>query len=559
MALQRIILHDFVLVDSLDLELASGFSALTGETGAGKSILIEALQLVMGARADAGVVREGCARADISATFDLPEAAQALLDEYGMAFDADEGLLLRRSIDNQGKSRGWINGIPATATQLRALGALLVDIYGQHAWQSLLQTDSMRKLLDTYGRIDMHDMAELWQQWRLAKEQLQNASQGQEQRQNECERLQWQITEVSRLQPQADEWPALNEEHQRLAHAKELIDAAQQSLTQLDDEDTGVLHGITRAAHLLDAQRSIAPEFGEWADQIESCHAQLQDTVRQMHTSLTRMELDPSRLELLDQRLAEWLALARRFRLQPEDLHTAWQQWQQQLQSLEATQDLAALQQAEATAAKAYHAGAARLTKQRQQAAQSLSQAVTAAMQDLEMQGGAFAAEVQAAPQPGAHGADTVEFMVAGHAGSSLRPVGKVASGGELSRIALAIAVTTSQPGQSGTLIFDEVDAGIGGAVAHTVGKLMRQLGQDRQVLAVTHLPQVAACSHQHLQVRKMQLATSSSKAPVSTVQMLDATARQNEIARMLGGDASSPTSLAHAAEMLAAAQRSST
>ena len=554
MALQRITLRDFVLVESLDLDLAAGFSALTGETGAGKSILIEALQLVMGARADAGVVREGSARADISATFDPPEAALPLLDEYGIACE-DGCLLLRRNIDNQGKSRGWINGIPATATQLRALGALLVDIYGQHAWQSLLHTDAMRRLLDAYGRINTHHLAELWQQWRQASEQLQSATQGQEQRQNACERLQWQIAEVSHLQPQADEWSALNEEHQRLAHAKELMDAAQQSLMLLDDDETGVLHGMTRAAHLLDAQRSIAPEFGAWASQIESCQAQLQDTVRQMHTSLTRMDLDPNRLELLDQRLLEWLALARRFKLQPEELHSAWQQWQQQLQTLEATQDLAALQQAETAAAKAYHTAAARLSQQRKEAAQSLSQTVTAAMQGLGMQGGAFAAEVQAAAQPAAHGADTVEFMVAGHAGSSLRPVAKVASGGELSRIALAIAVTTSQPGQAGTLIFDEVDAGIGGAVAHTVGKLMRQLGQGRQVLAVTHLPQVAACAHQHLQVRKMQHTTGSSKAPISTVQLLDATARQHEIARMLGGDASSPASLAHAAEMLAAAQ----
>ncbi|MBP5984955.1 MAG: DNA repair protein RecN [Brachymonas sp.] len=557
MALQRITLRDFVLVESLELELASGFSALTGETGAGKSILIEALQLVMGARADAGVVREGCARADISATFELPQAAKTLLDEYGMAADTDDenSLLLRRSIDNQGKSRGWINGIPATATQLRALGALLVDIYGQHAWQSLLQADTMRKLLDAYGRIDTHPLTALWQQWRQASAQLQSATQGQEQRQNECERLQWQIAEVSHLQPQADEWHSLNTEHQRLAHAKELIDAAEQSLLALDSDETGATSSLSRASHLLGAQRDIAPEFGQWADQIESCYAQLQDTVRHMHTSLARMELDPQRLELLDQRLAAWLTLARRFKLQPEDLHNAWQQWQQQLQALEATQDLAALQQAQDAAAKAYHACAAQISKQRKQAAQSLAQAVTAAMQDLGMQGGAFAVDLQATPQPTALGTDAVEFMVAGHAGSSLRPVGKVASGGELSRIALAIAVTTSQPGQTGTLIFDEVDAGIGGAVAHTVGKLMRQLGQGRQVLAVTHLPQVAACAHQHLQVRKIQQAASNSKAPVSTVQMLDATARQLEIARMLGGDTTSPTSLAHAAEMLAAAQ----
>ena len=552
MALQRITLRDFVIVQSLDLELERGFTALTGETGAGKSILIEALQLVMGARADAQVVREGCARADISAAFDLPESARPLLQDYGITDSPDEALLLRRTIDNQGKSRGWINGTPATATQLRAIGALLVDIYGQHAWQSLLQADAMRGLLDGYGRIATHEITRLWQQWQHASEQLQKAQHSQAHQQAEQERLQWQIGEVARLNPAPGEWDTLNDEQQRLAHAKELLDAAQASTQALEHDDTGVLHTLYSAIQRLGAQRAIAPEFGEWADLLESSHAQVQDVVRNLHASLGRVDLDPARLQQLDQRMADWLALARRFKQAPEDLPAAWQAWQQQLAALEQAQDMQAFERAQAQAQAAYADEAKRLSAQRNAAAQRLSQAITAAMQQLGMQGGAFAADVQAAP-PGTHGSDAVEFLVAGHAGSSLRAVSKVASGGELSRIALAIAVTTSQLGQADTLIFDEVDAGIGGATAHTVGQLMRQLGRDRQVLAVTHLAQVAACAHHHLQVRK----ETAGKAPSSMVCTLQHEARVQEIARMLGGDATSATPLAHAREMLANAAQS--
>ena len=463
-------------------------------------------------------------------------------------------MLLRRTIDNQGKSRGWINGTPATATQLRALGAVLVDIYGQHAWQSLLQADAMRGLLDGYGRIASHDIARLWQQWQQASQQLQRAQEGQAHQQAEHERLQWQIGEVARLNPGEGEWETLNDEQQRLAHAKELLDAAEGSVQDLEHDETGALHAMHSAMQRLNAQRAIAPEFGEWADLLESSHAQAQEVVRNLHASLGRVDLDPARLQQLDQRMAEWLALARRFKLAPEALPATWQAWQQQLAALEQAHDLQALQHTEAQAQAAYTAAAQQLTAQRQAAAQRLSQAITAAMQQLGMQGGSFAAEVQAAA-PSAHGSDAVEFLVAGHAGSSLRAVSKVASGGELSRIALAIAVTTSQLGQAHTLIFDEVDAGIGGATAHTVGGMMRQLGHDRQVLAVTHLAQVAACAHHHLQVRK-EADGKASQPPTSRVCALDEAARVQEIARMLGGDAASATSMAHASEMLASAAK---
>ncbi|WP_323031196.1 DNA repair protein RecN [Brachymonas denitrificans] len=549
MALRRIALQDFVIVQALDLDVHNGFTVLTGETGAGKSILVDALQLVMGARADAGFVREGCTRTDITAHFDITPALAPLLDEYGIEADAEEGLLLRRLIDSQGKSRGWINGTPATATQLRALGSLLVDIHGQHAWQSLMQPASTRTLLDGYGRIDTAPIRTLWQQWQAAREKLEQAAQGQEQRQQERERLQWQVAEVDKLSPQADEWPELNSEHQRLAHAQQLLDAAGTALQALEGEQHGLLDTLHTAIHALQEQEHIEPAFAEWIALLASSQTQLEEAQRGLHSYLNRTELDPDRLAQLDQRLSGWISLARRFRVQPEDLAATWSGWQQQLQELDAAEDLEALQQAEQSARSTYQDEATRLTQLRQKAALQLGQSITEAMQQLGMQGGRFVVDVAPAPQPAGHGADAIDFLVAGHAGSTPRPIAKVASGGELSRIALAIAVTTSQLGTAPTLIFDEVDAGVGGKVAHTVGQLMQQLGLDRQVLAVTHLPQVAACADHHLRVFKT--ASGAQTATVSSAEMLAEGERLHEIARMLGGDAESATTLAHAGEML--------
>lgn len=554
MALRRIMLRDFVLVESLELELQAGFNVLTGETGAGKSILLEALQLVMGARADAQVVREGTARADISAAFDLPDAARPLLDEMGIAADTDEELLLRRTIDAQGKSRGWINGTPATATQLRALGALLVDIHGQHAWQSLLQATSTRQLLDAYGQINTGPLAQHWQSWAQAQQQLQQAQQSQAQAQEASERLQWQLQEIERLHPAAGEWEQLNEEHRRLAHAKELLDAAESSRLLLEAEHSGVLPALHQAHAALQAQSAIAAEYGEWADALESAHIQVKEVVRNLQGFLARTDLDPARLAVLEQRLADWLALARRMQQQPEQLPAFWESCKQRWQALEQQQDLAALERTCQTAQTAYQQEANRITHLRQQAADRLSQAVTQAMQGLGMAGGALQVAIQPSTQPAAHGQDQVELLVAGHAGSTPRPIAKVASGGELSRIALAIAVTTSLVDQAPTLVFDEVDAGVGGTVAHEVGRLMRQLGHSRQVLAVTHLAQVAACANHHYQVSKTPGSAKQAIAS-SAVTQLAPLARLHEIARMLGGSAQSQASLEHAREMLAQAQ----
>ena len=545
MALRRITLQDFVIVQTLDLELHSGFTVLTGETGAGKSILIDAVQLVLGARADAGVVREGASRADISAEFDCPTGAQPWLDEAG--FEAGDTLLLRRTIDAQGKSRAWVNGTPATATQLRALGDMLLDIHGQHAWQSLTRPDSVRELLDAYAGLNQSDVAMRWSRWRADQKTLQQARQDQATLQQERERLQWQIGELDKLAPAEDEWEELEAQHKRLSHAQALMEGAQGALQALQDDDAGALAALTRAHSLLDGQEDIEPEFASLADILSSCLAQAGDVAHSLQLYLRHADMDPQRLAELDARISLWMTLARRYRRTPAELPTLLQGWKDEMRRLDAATDLAQLEAAEATSARAYLAAARTLSQARAKAAPRLSAAITQAMQGLGMEGGKFEVSVAKLAEPAAHGIDDVEFLVAGHPGMSPRPIGKVASGGELSRISLAISVTTSQLGAAPTLIFDEVDSGVGGAVAETVGRLMQQLGSDRQVLAVTHLPQVASCAHHHLKVIKRKQA----EGTTSSVQPIQGDVRVAEIARMLGGEKSTETTLAHAREML--------
>lgn len=545
MALKRIALRDFVIVQALDLDLHSGFTVLTGETGAGKSILIDALQLVLGSRADAGVVREGTAQADITAEFDCPPTLTGWLEEGG--FTQEDSLLLRRVIDAQGRSRAWINGAPATATQLRHVGDVLLDIHGQHAWQSLTRPEAVRELLDAYAGVDIQTLRSHWQAWRAANQNLEHALAAQDTLQRERERLQWQIGELDKLNPGADEWDELNTQHTRLSHAQNLLETAQSALYLLEDDETGISTPLTRAQTTLQNQEHLEPEFQAIADVLASSLAQISDAQHSLQSYLRRTELDPERLAELDERLTLWMQLARRYKRTPEELPTLLQGWKDELRQLDAVVDLDRLRQLAQQANEAYQTAARALSRQRGKAAPKLSRAITQAMQGLGMQGGRFEVQLDKLDEPTAAGLDAVQFLVAGHPGATPRPIAKVASGGELSRLSLAIAVTTSELGQAGTLIFDEVDSGVGGAVAETVGKLMRALGRDRQVLAVTHLPQVAACADQHYVVskRRDKTATTSSVTPV------DGPAREQEVARMLGGERLSDTTLAHAREML--------
>lgn len=552
--LRHLSLKDFVIVPTLELDFEPGFAVLTGETGAGKSILIDALQLALGGRGDAGVVREGAAKAEITAEFDTPAHLRGWLDEAG--FDVDDHLLLRRVIDAAGKSRAWINGGSATLTQLRELADHLLDIHGQHAWQGLTRPAAVRELLDGFAGLDTAPLARAHAAWKQALEALQKAQGLQADAQRERERLAWQIAELDRLAPADGEWDELNAEHGRLSHGQSLIDAAKSALDALDDAEpsaqslaAGALDQLER---VLDHDARLLPAVQALRD----VQAQLADASHTLAGYLHKTDLDPERLAELDERVSAWMTLARRYRRQPEELPALLAQWRAELAALDAASDPAQLEAALAAARRAFDAEAAAASRARKQAAPQLAAAVTAAMQQLGMAGGQFDIALPPTDGPQSWGAESAEFLVAGHAGSTPRPLGKVASGGELSRIALAIAVTTSQADTGhapGTLIFDEIDVGIGGAVAETVGRLMKQLGHaadgQRQVLAVTHLPQVAACADRHLVVAKslQDGATASRVAPVS------GEARVAEIARMLGGERLSSTSLAHAQEMLAA------
>jgi len=544
--LRRLALRDFVIVTSLEVELDAGFSVLTGETGAGKSILIDAVQLALGSRGDAGVVREGAPRAEITAEFDSPPSLAGWLDEAG--FDTADTLLLRRSIDAQGKSRAWVNGSAATIAQLREAADHLVDIHGQHAWQSLTRGASVRDLLDAYAGIDTAPLSAAFSRWKAASDLLDTARTKQADLSRERERLAWQIGEVDKLSPGDDEWDELNAEHQKLSNAQSLIDSARNALDAVNDADENAESLTGRAIDALQEVAAIDPQLAGVVEVLQGAQAQLQDAAHTLSSYLNHTELEPERLQEVDERMSAWMGLARRYRRPPSDLAALLAEWKRELAALDAASDLDALEADLREAKAAFDAQAKKVSAARKQAAPKLATAVTQAMQQLGMAGGRFDVALQAQDAPQSFGLESAEFLVAGHEGSTPRPLAKVASGGELSRIALAIAVTTSQLGEAGTLIFDEIDAGVGGAVAETVGRLMKQLGRDRQVMAVTHLPQVAACADHHFVVSKAAREGTTR----SDVAAVGGEARVAEIARMLGGERLSGTSLAHAQEMLA-------
>ena len=560
--LKSLTLKDFVIVKALDVEFDAGFSVLTGETGAGKSILIDALQLALGARAESHVVRDGAARAEITAAFDTPSSLGAWLEEAG--FDADDTLLLRRIVDAKGGSRGFVNGSAATAAQLREVADHLIDIHGQHAWQGLTRPASVRALLDEQAAIDAAPVAAAHAAWSQATTALAGARARQGELDTERERLAWQLNEMERLGPSDDEWAELTAEHARLAHAQALMSAAQQALGDVSEGEVNALRQVSRAASALrdvaDYDAALAPVL----EALDSAELQLQDAAHSLAGYLNRTDLDPQRLAELDERMSSWMSLARRFRRSPEDLATLWGEWKDALAALDAAADLAGLQKNVDTALAAWRAEARRVSTQRAAAAPRMAARITDAMQQLGMAGGRFDVSLVPQPEPQSYGAETVEFLVAGHAGSTPRPLAKVASGGELSRLALAIAVTAAQSGAArardgaaasatssvGTLIFDEIDAGVGGTVADSVGRLMKRLGRHVQVMAVTHLPQVAACGDHHFVVAKRSIGGNTT----SQVTPLVGEARVAEVARMLGGERSSGTSLAHAQELIAQA-----
>ncbi|WP_435627155.1 DNA repair protein RecN [Candidatus Ferrigenium straubiae] len=545
-------IRDFVIVPSLELDFSSGFTALTGETGAGKSILIDALSLALGERGDAAMVRNGCERAEIAAEFDIAALPhlQAWLREQEL--DGDEGVcLLRRVLDAGGRSRGFINGRAATLQQMREVGEQLLDIHGQHAHQSLLRSDAQRMLLDGYAgvAVDAGKAAALYRDWQALRRRRIGLSENAEAVAAERELLRFQRDELEGLGFNLGEWQELQADYARLAHAASLLETAAFGIETLSEADNACLEQLNvLAARLRDGMTHDA-SLGETLRMLESAQAELQEAVYALRHYQQRLDADPQRLHELEQRIRRVMDAARKHRTAPEQLGEVLQRIVTRLEELGGDADLAALEQQENAAQQSYLAAAQKLTSARKKAADRLAREITAAMQALAMQGGSFAVALLPLADGNAHGLETVEFQVAANPGVPLRSLAKVASGGELSRIGLAIQVAASQVASVPTLIFDEVDSGIGGRVAEIVGQLLKKLGKDGQVLCVTHLPQVAAAADHQWQVSKAV----ENGVTLSRIAVLDGERRVEEIARMLGGVKITDTTRKHAAEMLGA------
>ncbi len=543
-------IRDFVIVASLELDFSAGFTALTGETGAGKSILIDALSLALGERGDGGMVRAGCERAEISAEFDI--AALPLLQVWlrEQELEGDEGVcLMRRVLDAGGRSRGFINGRSATLQQMREAGEHLLDIHGQHAHQSLLRQDAQRDLLDSHAGLqaEVERVATAFKAWQTLHRRRQQLEQNAESVAAERELLSFQRRELETLNFSAPEWEALQADHARLSHAASLLETAQFGVDVLSEADTACLAQLNALTSRLRAGLEFDGGLQDTLTMLESAQNELQEAVYALRHYQQRLDADPQRLREQEQRMADVVEAARKYRVPPEQLPQALQSIVARLDELGGDADLAELAQQDEAAHIEYLAVAKKLSAVRSKAAQKLSDEITAAMQTLAMQGGQFAVQLTALPEGNAHGLEAVEFQVAANQGTPLRSLAKVASGGELSRISLAIQVAASRAATVPTLIFDEVDSGIGGRVAEIVGALLKQLGKRHQVMCVTHLPQVAAQADAQWQVSK----AAQDGTTLSRIKVLAPQERIEEIARMLGGVTLTETTRKHAAEML--------
>jgi DNA repair protein RecN (Recombination protein N) len=539
----------------MDLEFGPGFTVLTGETGAGKSILVDALAMVLGERSDPGVVRHGAQRAEIAADFDITDAPglESWLAENELAGDAG-GCLLRRVIDAGGRSRALVNGHPCTVAQLRQAGEFLVDIHGQHAHQSLLRSASQRGLLDGFGGLSAQAarVAQQYRHWRELATRLRSVERDAARLESERDEVSFRVHELQSLDVGEGEWSALHADHERLAHAASLIECAHVAVELLADGESACLSQLATVTGRVGHAVEHDPDLGEVLDLLESARAEVQEAVHALRRYGERVDLDPARLAEVEQRVEAIHETARKYRVSPVELPDLLVRSREQLDLLTDGLDPESIRRQEAEAREAYEGAARLLSGARQHWAPLLSHRVTAAMQELAMAGGRFEVALTARAEGDAHGLEEIEFLVAAHAGLPARPLAKVASGGELSRVSLAIKTATSEVANVPTLIFDEVDVGIGGGVAEIVGRLLRALGRKHQVMCVTHLPQVAAAGDAQWGVVK----TRTDGSVASTVEVLEGSDRVEEIARMLGGVKITATTRRHAEEMLALAGR---
>jgi DNA repair protein RecN (Recombination protein N) len=545
--------RDYVIAERVELEPAAAFTVLTGETGAGKSILVDALELLVGGRAESALVREGAERAELSAEFEVQAGSPLAAWIAQAGLEGDPGsLILRRAIDAAGRSRCFVNGHAATLAQLREAGEFLVDIHGQHAHQSLLRPAAQRELLDTHGGAEglARDCAQAFRDWKRLQALAAEAEQQYAQREAERAELLEKVSVLDKLAPAAGEWERLAAEHQRLAHGSSLLAGAQSSLESLSEAEGASLPQLAAVAARLRSLSEHDARLGEIVELLESAEAQAGEAVRTLRHYASKVELDPEALSETEARIEALHAAGRRFRVRPEELAGLAESLRTRLKDLDLAASPEALKREVASAEGRSVAAAKRLSAKRKSTAQALSKLVSEGMQQLAMKGGRFSVALRALEAPTAAGMEEVEFEVSSHPSLPLRPLAKVASGGELSRVSLAIQLVAAKASPVATLVFDEVDAGIGGAVAQTVGRALKRLGKDRQVLCVTHLPQVAAEGDEQWTVVR---AAVRGKVGFGAAR-LDRAGRIEELARMLGGAEITATTRRHAAEMLGAA-----
>lgn len=535
--LTHIHIRNFAIIDELELELKSGMTALTGETGAGKSILLDAIGLVLGDKADSQTVRHGTDKAEITLTLDISETAHAQqwLNEHELLLD-DEQCILRRVISKAGKSRAWINGTPATLALMRQLGEQMVEIHGQHEHQSLMKRDSQRQMLDDFAGNQslLNNIKQTWKSWKTLSDRLHELTHQSQHYHERLDLLRFQVHELEQLGLTQQEIDTLDDEHDRLAHAEQLRDTAHHNYHRLYESEPSIYASLSRVVQDLEQLKSIDPQLAPITDLLTHAQIQTQEAALLLRDYVDNLDIDPERLDWIEKRIAEVRQFARKYRVEPQELLEKLATLQQELKTLESDDyDLEALQAQLDQLNQQFLSQAQVLSTARQQAADTLSQGVTQAMQQLGMQGGYFNIQVKPEPQTiSQFGIDQIEFLVSANPGQPEKPLRKVASGGELSRISLAIQMMAAQRLTLPALIFDEVDTGIGGGIAEVVGQKLKQLGDNRQVLCVTHLPQVASQAHQHYKVTKVKEKTQTATGIIE----LNQAARIDEIARMIGG-----------------------
>lgn len=553
--IRHLSIRQFITAEAVDLDLAGGFTALTGETGAGKSLLINALGLLLGGRADATMVRQGAARADLSVEFEIPEglrdALQTELAESGLEAgdDAHDSLLLRRSVEATGRSRAWVNGQTATLQQLRSIGEQLVNIHGQHEHQRLMQPSQQQALLDRHAGLEstLSDFRRAYDQWRQVQDQLIEAQDRQASIASELAELQARRDLLETLQPAEGEWEQLDQEHRSLSHGAELLETSQACLAALSESDEPLIGAVSRLQHRLTGLLDRDPRLQPSLDCLAGALIQLEEAEAELSRYVGRIDLDPERLAELETRISLYHDTARRLRCRPDDLMGEWLRVREQLDLLGEQADLGLLQRREAEAAQRAQASAAVLTTARQKAALDFGEAVSRWLHELAMPGSRFRVHLEPRSSLSRNGAEEVQFRLCHGGHPEGTPLAKTASGGELSRVSLAIAAVAAHATDVPTLLFDEVDAGIGGNTGHVIGRLLRDLGATHQVLVVTHLPQVAARARHHLQVAKSEVEG----LPSSRVTPLQEQDRVDELARMLGDEGLKDSTRAVARELL--------